>query len=187
MQVNVEDRSRVKHFLDDIGAIDHLLIPGSTVIPQLLPHITEEVARAAFDSKFWGPFWCAIDAKGNMPRGGSITLYSGVAAERPVKGFVIGAAIDGAINALVRSLALEYGPQNIRVNAISPGLILTPLLTTIDHYVNRVDPTDELATRSPLRRAGEPVHCALAAIGLMLNEFVTGEVINVEGGARAMP
>lgn len=186
-QVNIEDRSRVKDFLDEVGSIDHLLIPGSTVIPQLLPDMTEEVARAAFDSKFWGPFWCAIDARGNMPHGGSITLYSGVAAERPVKGFVIGAAIDGAVNALVRSLALEYGPHKIRVNAISPGLILTPLLTTIDHFVSRADPSDELAARSPLRRAGEPVHCALAAIGLMLNEYITGEVINVEGGARSMP
>ena len=185
--LNIEDRNAVRNFLFAEAPFKHLLLPGSTVVPELFNKISENVSRSSFDSKFWGPLWAAIDAVQFMPDGGSITFYSGVAAERPVKGFVIGAAIDGAINSLTRSLALELGSYNLRVNAISPGLIVTPLLSNIDHFVSRSDPRDELAQRSPLAKSGRPIDCAIAAIGFMINDYITGEVLNVEGGARTMP
>lgn len=84
----VEDRAAVAAFLADCAPFDHLVLPGSTVRPVLYDDLTEEAAHAAFNSKFWGPFWAAYDGRAHMRRGGSVIFYSGVAAKRPVQGYV---------------------------------------------------------------------------------------------------
>lgn len=185
--LSIEDRNRVQSFLSIAAPFDHLLIPGSTVVPQLFENITETVAKDSFESKFWGPFWAAVDAREHMPKGGSITFYSGIAADRPIKGFVIGAAIDGALNALTRSLANEFGKSGIRVNTISPGLILTPLFSRVDHFIDIKDFDTEHSKKSPLSRTGLPHDCAMAAVSLMVNEFINGEILGVDGGAKSIP
>jgi NAD(P)-dependent dehydrogenase (short-subunit alcohol dehydrogenase family) len=106
----IEDRPAVAAFLRAHAPFDHLVLPGSTVKPLAYEELSDANAREAFDSKFWGPFWAAYDARPWMRRGGSVVFFSGVAAERPVKGYVLGACINGALNAAVRSLALEFGP-----------------------------------------------------------------------------
>ena len=82
-----------------------MALPGSTVPPVGYGELTEEIARISFDSKFWGPFWAVFDGRGHMRRGGSIVLFSGVAAQRPVPGYVVGGCINGALEAATRSLA----------------------------------------------------------------------------------
>jgi NAD(P)-dependent dehydrogenase (short-subunit alcohol dehydrogenase family) len=185
--LDIADRPAVADFFESLGAFEHLVLPGSEVSPRRYDDLTDEIARASFDSKFWGPFWAAFDARPHLSAGGSVTFFSGVAADRPVPGFVIGAGINGALNALTRSLALEFGPLGVRVNCLAPGAVRTPLWDNIDHGLS----SDEMATRAvaslPLRRVGTAEDCALACVLLMLNKFVTGEVLGVDGGAESIP
>ena len=125
--LSVEDRPAVAAFLADCAPFDHLVLPGSTVKPILYDDLTDASAREAFESKFWGPFWAAFDARPHLRRGGSIVFFTGVAAKRPVKGYIMGGAINGALNAATRSLALEFAKLGCRVNTIAPGLCDTPL------------------------------------------------------------
>ena len=84
--LRVEDRPAVAGFLADQAPFDHLVLPGSTVKPILYDDLTDANAREAFESKFWGPFWAAYDARPHLRRGGSIVFFTGVAAKRPVQG-----------------------------------------------------------------------------------------------------
>ncbi len=80
-------------------------------------------AAAAMESKFWGAYRVARAARIND--GGSLTLISGFLSERPLATAVLQGAINAALEALARRLALELAP--VRVNAVSPGMIETPI------------------------------------------------------------
>lgn len=185
--VEIGDRQATAAFLAGHAKFDHLILTGSTVHRLTFEALPERESYESFDSKFWGPFWAAYDGRHHMNRGGSIIFYSGAASRRPLRGYVVGAAIDGAIDAATRSLAWEMGPAGIRVNCISPGVILTDLIRkgrTQEEFDARMA---EHSKRVPLGRIGEPAECANAALFLMTCGFVTGEVLAVDGGTESAP
>ncbi|HEY9073580.1 MAG TPA: SDR family oxidoreductase, partial [Desulfobaccales bacterium] len=111
------------------GKFDHLATPGSTIHGGPFLSLDSASARADFQSKFWGQY---LAAKYGVPRlrpGGSIVFFAGMWSQRPPAGVATVAAINGAIEALTRALAVELAP--IRVNAVSPGLIDTPIYAGI--------------------------------------------------------
>ena len=183
--LQVEDRSAVASFLASCAPIDHLVLPGSTVRPILFGDLTEASARESFDSKFWGPFWAAYDARPHLRRGGSVVFFTGVAAKRPVSGYVIGACINGALNAGVRSLALEFAPDGLRVNAIAPGICDTPLMDIL-HANDKDRLYATLARRLPAGRIGAAQDCAKGVMYLITNGFVTAQVLGIDGGQEVM-
>ena len=182
----IEDRPAVAAFLRTHAPFDHLVLPGSTVKPLVYEELSDAIAREAFESKFWGPFWAAYDACPLMRRGGSVVFFGGVAAERPVKGYVLGACINGALNAAVRSLALEFGPLGLRCNIIAPSLIDTPLLDTL-HAHDKEERCRALAARLPVGRIGTAEEAAMAAVFLMANGYVDGQVLGLDGGHLSIP
>jgi NAD(P)-dependent dehydrogenase (short-subunit alcohol dehydrogenase family) len=182
----IEDRPAVAAFLATRAPFDHLVLPGSTVKPLLYEELSDANAREAFDSKFWGPFWAAYDARPLLRRGGSVVFFSGVAAERPVKGYVLGACINGALNAAVRSLALEFGPLGVRCNVVAPSLIDTPLLDAL-HAHDKEERCRALAARLPVGRIGTAEEAAMAAVFLMANGYVDGQVLGLDGGHLSIP
>lgn len=183
--LQVEDRKAVAAFLADHAPFDHLVLPGSTVRPVLYDDLDEKEANDAFNSKFWGPFWAAWDARKHMRKGGSVVFFSGVAAERPVSGYVMGACINGALNAGVRSLALEFAKIGCRANVISPSLVETPLLDAL-HGHDKSERIAKLSARLPVGRIGTQEECGMAALYLMCNGYVTAQVLGVDGGHVAM-
>jgi NAD(P)-dependent dehydrogenase (short-subunit alcohol dehydrogenase family) len=183
--LRVEDRPAVAAFLAECAPFDHLVLPGSTVKPLLYDELTDVNAREAFESKFWGPFWAAFDARPHLRRGGSIVFFTGVAANRPVKGYILGACINGALNAATRSLALEFAKIGVRVNTISPGLCDTPL-NDILHAHDKEERYRTMAARLPVGRVGHAEDCALGALYLMANGYVTAEVLGIDGGQQVM-
>lgn len=183
--LRIEDRAAVATFFARNAPFDHLAMPGSTVKPILYDDLTEDSAEEAFDSKFWGPFWAAYDARPHMRRGGSIVFFTGVAAKRPVRGYTMGACINGALNAGTRSLALEFAPLGIRVNAIAPGLTDTPLLDIL-HADDKAERIKLLGDRLPVGRIGTAEECGLGVIYLMENGFATGQVLGIDGGQECM-
>jgi NAD(P)-dependent dehydrogenase (short-subunit alcohol dehydrogenase family) len=183
--LRIEDRESVAELLASIAPIDHLVLPGSTVQPVSYSDLTDDIARESFDSKFWGPFWTVFDARPHMRQGGSIVLFSGVASQRPVPGYVVGACINGALEAATRSLALELGPLGIRINTISPGFIMTPLFDALHDAADMEQRVADAVRRLPLGRYGEPDEAASVAMMFMTNGFVTGQVLVLDGGLLA--
>jgi NAD(P)-dependent dehydrogenase (short-subunit alcohol dehydrogenase family) len=183
--LSVEDRAAVAQLLADCAPFDHLVLPGSTVRPVLYDDLNEQEGQDAFASKFWGPFWAAFDARKHLRKGGSVVFFTGVAAKRPVKGYVMGACINGALNAGSRSLALEFGQLGLRVNTIAPGLVDTPLQDIL-HAHDKEERYAEYGARLPVGRVGKAEECALGALYLMANGFVTGQVIGIDGGHESM-
>jgi len=181
----IEDRAAVHAFLEENAAFDHLVLPGSTVRPVLYDDLGEDEAHAAMDSKFWGPFWAAYDARPHLREGGSVIFFTGVAAVRPVQGYIMGACINGALNAGTRSLALEFAKIGVRVNAIAPGLCDTPLLDIL-HAHDKDTRLERMAGRLPVQRVGTAEDIAKGAMYLMTNGFVTGEVLGIDGGQQIM-
>jgi NAD(P)-dependent dehydrogenase (short-subunit alcohol dehydrogenase family) len=183
--LRVEDRPVVARFLADQAPFDHLVLPGSTVKPILYDDLTDGNARESFESKFWGPFWAAFDARPHLRRGGSIVFFTGVAAKRPVQGYTMGACINGALNAATRSLALEFAKLGVRVNTVAPGLCDTPL-NDILHAHDKEERYATLARRLPVGRIGHAEDCAMGAMYLMCNGYVTAQVLGIDGGQEVM-
>ncbi|MDP9374722.1 MAG: SDR family oxidoreductase, partial [Chloroflexota bacterium] len=129
------------------------------------------------------------DLPGRRPApagGGALLLTSSVAAlvgtrGRPTHAY---AAMKGALLSLTRALAVSYGPDRIRVNAIVPGLIRTRLTADI---LDDPDRAGRAVAGIPLGFAGEPDDIAYAALYLASDEarFVTGATLVVDGGATA--
>ena len=184
--LKIEDRDAVRRLLESLAPLDHVVLPGSTVEPRTYDQIDDATARASFDSKFWGPFWTVYDARTLMRRGGSFVLFSGVAAQRPVSGYVIGACINGALEAATRSLALELGPLGLRINTIAPGFIMTPLFENLHSPEDVAQRLAEAEARLPVGRVGRPDEAAAAALHFMTNGFVTGQVLALDGGMLVM-
>ena len=110
--------------------------------------------------------------------GGSIVSITSTMVEHPIAG--VNASVPmitkGGIEAITRSLAMEYAKDGIRVNAVAPGVVDTPM--------HRNDPEDSLKALSPLGRIVEVQDIVDAVLYLTEARVVTGEVLRVDGGAH---
>ncbi|WP_435136948.1 SDR family oxidoreductase [Actinacidiphila sp. bgisy144] len=134
-------------------------------------------ARAAMDSKFWSAYHLARSVR--LRPGGSLTLVTGHLSVRPGPASALQSAVNGALEALVRALALELAP--IRVNAVSPGVLRTPLWDSLPEE-ERTRMFTSAAQRLPAGRAGEASDVADAIAFLTGNGYTTGATVVVDGG-----
>jgi NAD(P)-dependent dehydrogenase (short-subunit alcohol dehydrogenase family) len=177
--LDVRDEAAVQTFFERIGAFDHLTTPGSEVSGGSFLTGETAVARANMESKFWGQYHAAKYGTPNLRPGGSIVLFSGTYSQRPPAGAGSIAAINGAIEALGRALAIELSP--LRVNVVSPGLVDTPVYSYISES-ERIAMFQSVSRSLPARRIGRPEDIAQTVIYLMTNPFTTGSTIFVDGG-----
>ena len=178
--LDLADEAAVERFFDSNAPFDHVVVSVSASAVGSIRETDVARVRAAFEIKFWGQYLVVRSAAPRINAGGSITLVSGIASRRPPRGGTVLAAQNGAIEALVRAAALEYAP--VRVNAIAPGLIDTPFWDHVNSGM-REAVYATTAARVPLQRVGAAGDCATAIISLMEATYITGAVLDVDGGA----
>lgn len=176
--LDVTDANAVEHFFTSNDPWHHVLLTGSATRSGSARELPLADARAAMDSKFWGAYHVGRSAR--VHPGGSLTFVSGVYSVRPNRGAVLQGAINAAIEALARGLALEYAPS-VRVNTVSPSTTATPLWDRLGG-AGRAAKLAEMRERLPLQRVAEPDDIAQALLLLALNPFATGTTLLIDGG-----
>lgn len=171
------DVAAVERFFADEAPWDHIVVSAAQTPSGPVRSLSLADAKIAMESKFWGAYRVARAAK--ICEGGSLTFVSGFLSVRPSANSVLQGAINAALEALARGLALELAP--VRVNAVSPGLIATPLWSGMPD-----DKRDAMfasaAQRLPARRVGQPEDIANAVMFLVTTPFATGSTVRVDGG-----
>ena len=160
------------------GAVDHVVVTAAQLRTGPFRTVAMEDVRATMEAKFWGA-WRVARAAEFRP-GGSLTLVSGYLSVRPrPKSAIIGAA-NGALESLARSLALELAPA--RVNAVSPGIIDTPIRAAMPEEARR-DMLAKTAAALPVGRVGLGEDIARQILAFMTIGFATGSIVYLDGGA----
>ena len=168
---DMTDAGQVESFFAGAPAFDHVVVTAAALHSGPVRELPLDKARAAFDSKFWGPYLVARFAR--IAGQGSLTLVSGAAARRPRAGRGAVAAASAAIEALTRVLAAELAP--VRVNCVSPGLVDTPMLRAARAAIA---PPPGLATG----RIGRSEEIAFQILACAANPYMTGVIVDVDGG-----
>lgn len=173
---DASDRTALDVFFDRIDPIDHLILAasaGSGAGP--FAEVEAGALRRGFEGKFWVHWHAAQSALPHIGEGGSITFVTAASSRKAGPGTSGLAAINGALESLARTLARELAP--LRVNAVSPGVIDSPW------WADKPAGMFEAASRSaPLARPGGVEEVAEAIAFLIGNRFVTGVVLDVDGG-----
>jgi NAD(P)-dependent dehydrogenase (short-subunit alcohol dehydrogenase family) len=177
-ELDATDGPAVAEFFARTGTFDHLVLAASPGPVGFGPFASLEEAalREAFDGKFFAHFNALKAAQVRK----SVTIITAISARVAYPGSSGLAAVNGALEAMVRPLAVEFAP--VRVNAVSPGVIDTPWWDFM--------PSDQrdaflasVAAVTPVKRFGRPADVAEAVLYLAGTEFVTGTVLEVTGGA----
>jgi len=177
---DLTDYAQVSALAIAYGPIDHLVFTAGeplSLVP--LADLTRDVVQDFFSTRFYGAIDVVRAIAPALRPGGSITLTTGTASDRPGPGWLLGATVCGATDALTRTLAVELAP--VRVNAVSPGVIRSPLWAALDDDA-RQEFFDSAATALPLNRVGEAEDVALAYVYAMEQQHGTGAILRVDGG-----
>lgn len=177
--LDTTDEQQVKSFFEQVGKYDHLVISAAETSGGSFLQLETDQARKLFENKFWGQYYAAKYGAPKLSAQGSITLFSGVVAYKPMIGSSALGAVNAAVSNLGQTLALELAP--IRVNIVSPGIIDTPSRSKMpENTRNQFYAT--VADKLPVKRVGHPEDVAQGVLYLIQNHFVTGTVLHVDGG-----
>jgi NAD(P)-dependent dehydrogenase (short-subunit alcohol dehydrogenase family) len=180
--VDASNPGEVADFFRKAGAFDHLVLSissGGGAGP--FASLDIQGLKKPIEGKLLAQLSVAQLSLGTLATKGSITFVTAASARAAFPGTVGLAAINGALNAAAATLALELKPR--RVNVVAPGIVETPIW---DHFPEeeRRNLLDREAQALPVGRIGRPGEVAQAIMMLMANGFMTGAVIDCDGGAR---
>lgn len=180
--VDATDRKALETFFGNIGTFHHLVLSISSG-GGAGPFASLDIAalRRPIEGKVIAQLQAAQAALKTLATDGSITFVTAASARAAFVGTVGLAAINGALNAAAATLALELRPR--RVNVVSPGIVDTPIWAHFPE-AERKNLLEREAKALPVGRIGRPEEVAQAVVMLMSNGFITGAMIDCDGGAR---
>lgn len=165
--------------VERFGSVDALVNNAGIFFTKPFTEYTSEDFRALSSTNLDGFIYTTQRVVKQMfaqKTGGSVVSITATLADHPVAGFTASVPMmtKGGINAISRSLAMEYAKEGIRVNLVAPGVVDTPLLKDA--------PRDYLRTLTPVGEIGASRDIAEAVFYLTEARQVTGEVLHVDGG-----
>lgn len=172
----------VANTVKEFGSIDILVNnAGKQEFEADLQKITTEHFTDTFATNVFAMFWITKAAVPHMPAGASIINTTSIQSYQPSPGLLDYASTKGAITSFTKSLAKMLAEKGIRVNAVAPGPIWTPLQPSHGQPPEKLK---EFGQQVPLGRPGQPAELAPSYVFLASQEssFITAEVIGVTGG-----
>jgi NAD(P)-dependent dehydrogenase (short-subunit alcohol dehydrogenase family) len=176
--VDVTSDESVAALFQACGTVDHVVVTAAQLRSGPFKSVSMDDVRMTMEGKFWGAWRVARAAE--IHGGGSLTLVSGFLSIRPRPNSAIVGAANGAIESLARSLALDLAP--VRVNAVSPGIIDTPIRAAMPEAA-RQEMLAKTAAALPVGRVGTGEDIARQILAFMTIGFMTGSVVYLDGGA----
>ncbi len=179
-RLDARDLSAALHLFSAEGSFDHLVLcaSGAAGAGQFRDLELDELRRG-FEDKFWPQVNCARAALPTLKEGGSITFVGAISSRALKPGTAGLAAINAALEAMVPILASELRPT--RVNAVAPGVIDTPWWSHVPETARR-ELFEQLAREVAVGRVGTPEDLASAIMFVTTNTFVTGTILDCDGG-----
>ena len=185
VQADVADSMQVKKMFEtvraELGTVDVLVNNACVTHVGLLTDMTDDEWRRVIDTDLSGTFYCCREALSDM-----IRAHSGVIVNIASMWGEVGASCEAAYSAakagvigLTKALAKEVGPSGVRVNAVSPGVVMTDMMAGFSD-----EDVAALKKETPLIQLGMPEDIADAVIFLASEKahFITGQVLSVNGG-----
>jgi len=168
----------------EFGVIDLLFVNAGFSTPAPFANVTEAIYDEMFNLNAKGPFFAVQKFAPLINRGGSVVLTTSVANVKGLPGQATYGAAKAALRSFARTLATELLPQDIRVNAVSPGPIATPILDKVFPDKNMAAQVREKTIGMiPMKRFGTSEEIAKAVLFLAFDAtFTTGLEIPVDGG-----
>lgn len=171
----------VRNALQKFGKVDILINNAGVFAPKPFLDVDEADIDRYYNINLKGTYFTTQAVVPTMLSngGGSVINIGTVLVDHAISGFPASAPVisKAGVHALTKQLAAEFGKDNIKVNTIAPGIIRSPLQGKIG-----VENADDLAGLHLLNRIGETNDIAEMAYYLATSNFITGEVINVDGG-----
>ena len=176
---DVSDDAAVKKAFEAIGDLDALICNAGICQYGLMSDLPEAQWDRIFDVNVKGMYLCINAAMSAFLKKhtGAIVTVSSMWGQSGASCEAAYSATKGAVIALTQALAKELGPSGIRVNCVAPGVILTDMCANVDPEI-----LEEMADETPVGRNGTPMDVAKAMEYLIDADFVTGQVLSVNGG-----
>jgi NAD(P)-dependent dehydrogenase (short-subunit alcohol dehydrogenase family) len=175
-------REAVSRVVEEFGGLDILVNnAGKQIFCTDLAELPDEQFDLTMKTNVYAMFWLTKDALPHLKPGSTIINTTSVQAYLPGEQLVDYATTKAAINAFTKALAQQLAPKGIRVNAVAPGPIWTPLQPSAGQPPEKLP---GFGSHTPLGRAGQPAELAPAYVFLASPEssYVVGETLGVDGG-----
>ncbi|WP_242921822.1 SDR family oxidoreductase [Pontibacter liquoris] len=173
----------VQQAVSELGKLDILVNNAAEQHEQQdLKDITKEQLQRTFQTNIFGMFYVTKAALEHLPEGSCIINTTSITSYRGSEHLMDYASTKGAITAFTRSLSGNLAEKKIRVNAVAPGPIWTPLIPA-SFDAKKVK---EFGQDTPMKRPGQPSEVAPAYVFLASEDasYITGQVIHINGGSQ---
>ena len=178
---NLGDPDKTKALLNAVGPLDVIVSNAATGVIRPFLELDEKHWDWTMNANARALFTIAREAAPTMPAGSSIVAISSLGSDRVLDNYVLVGVSKATLEALVRYLAVELAPQDIRVNAVSAGLVETGAL---DYFPNRDEMLGFYRERTPAGRLVEPedVADAVCFLASPAAAMIRGQTVVVDGG-----